>query len=373
MKPSKIQEVLDLALSARDKGLVFNPSFTGHAGISKTEQILQWVEKRKKINPNFGFVPLRCAFLEAPDFIGIPQQEVLSDGSKVTTHYVPEFWPRGEDSEGLIFLDEYNRSTTAVMNCLMQLTDASRGVGPKYKLPKKWIICGATNPESSDYDTNTADMALRDRFVHFEVEYDHNGFVDFMENHDFCNHIQMFVKSGSWVFKEPGAIGQESTYISPRTWSRLNAAHKSGGLNSRDLHRQLCISILGKDVGPEFWKFVHSEAPVLASDLLKNRSASLKKLKEQSDPSNYKGDFISVTIESIVKNYGGRKPEENQIDEELMVEVASIIPSDLAVDLLRNCGLKDRNVKIGEFFKDLAAKYPKLVEVLKANIKIKNS
>jgi hypothetical protein len=369
MKPNSISELLDLSLSARRGGMTINVSLTGHAGISKTEQVTAWVAKQRMINPNFGFVMLRCAFLEAPDFLGLPHQEVV-EGNKVTTHYTPEFWPRDPNSEGIIFLDEYNRSTTAVMNCLMQLADSSRGVGPNYKLPEGWIIAGATNPESSEYDTNSADTALKDRFAHFEIEYDHNGFVDYMEAKNWCNHIQMFVKSGTWIFKEPSSISKNSKYISPRTFERLNSAHKSGALENKILHRQVCQSILGREIGSEFWEFVHSEAPVTAQEILKNKNEALKKLKEQSNPSNYKGDFISITVESIAKHYGGKDAKKDQIDEDTMVEVATIIPSDLAVELLRSCGTKGNSGNMSTFFKDLAAKHPKLVEVLKANIKV---
>jgi len=370
MKPSRIQDVLDLALRARNEGMSINVSIEGHAGLSKTEQVLAWVEKQRKRNPNFGFIMLRCAFLEAPDFIGLPQQEVLPDGSKVTTHYIPEFWPRDPESEGLIFLDESLRATTAVMNCLMQLTDSSRGVGPNYKLPKKWIIASSNNPESAEYDTNSADTALKDRFVHFPIEYDHNGFVDYMEQADYCQHIQNFVKSGAWVYKEPGAISKDSLYISPRTFSRMNAVHKSGGLQDKLFHRNMCMSILGKEIGSEFWNFVWTEAPVTAQDLIKNKTASLEKLKEYSNPSNYRGDYISITVDSIVKHYGGKNPKEGEISEDLMVEVATIIPSDMAVNLLRSCGTSGKSGNISEFFQDLTKKHPELVSVLRSNLKI---
>lgn len=369
MKPSKIPDILDLAFSARNNGYVLNVNFIGHAGLSKTEQVIQWVNKQRKRNPNFIMITMRCATIEHVDLIGLPVTEIR-DGKKVTDHYTPAFWPQDPDAEGVLFLDEFSRSNTSVMNCLMQLTDVSRSVGPYYKLPEKFIIVGANNPESSDYDTNTADTALKDRFVHFDIDYDHNGFVDFMETHDFCNHIQTFVKSGAWVYKEPSSLGKEGVYISPRTWSRLNAAHKSGGLQDKTMHRQLCLSILGKGIGSEFWKFVHTEAPVTAQDLLANKSAALKKLKEQSNPNNYKGDYITITIESICKHYGGREPKEGEIGEELMVEVATIIPSDLALDLLRNCGQSGKGTNTATFFKDLTAKYPNLVEVLKANLKV---
>lgn len=367
MKPSRISDILDLTLAARSNGFIFNPSFQGHAGLSKTEQVVQWVEKQRKKDPSFGLVVLRCALMEAPDFLGLPNQE-MKDGHRVTTHYVPDFWPRDPNSSGVIFLDEYNRATTAVMNCLMQLTDSSRSVGPHYRLPSGWIIVGATNPESSDYDTNTADTALKDRFEHFEIEYDHNGFVNYMERNDWCQHIQNFVKSGTWIFKEPSSIGKDSKYISPRTWSKLNASHKSGALEDRTLHRQICISVLGKDIGTEFWTYVHQESPVTAVDLLKNPEASIEKLKKYSDPTQYRGDFISITVESIIKHYGGKTPKDGQIGEKLMIQVASVIPSDLAVELLRNAGAKAGGLQ--NFFKEIKDNYPDLVKVLQANIKV---
>jgi hypothetical protein len=367
LKPQRISDILDLALNARRKGFLLNISLVGHAGISKTEQVVAWVANQRKSNPNFGLIQLRCALMESPDFIGLPQQEVI-DGHKVTTHYTPEFWPRDPDSEGVIFVDEYLRATTAVMNCLMSMTDSTRMVGPKYQIPKGWIIVGANNPESSDYDTNTADTALKDRFEHFEIEYDHNGFVDYMESNNWCEYIQSFVKSGTWVFKEPGAIGKDSKYLSPRTFSKLNAAHKSGALDSKALHRTICQSILGKDIGAEMWKFIHQESPVTAADLIKDLKGSIKKLKEYSDSKNYRGDFISITVESITKNYGGKTPKEGQVSQDTMIAVASVIPADLSVPLLRDCCSKSGNLKT--ILEEIKASNPQLVENLKNNIKV---
>jgi hypothetical protein len=367
MKPSRISDVLDLAMTARKNGFVMNPSFTSHAGVGKTEHVAQWVEKQRKKDSSFGFIQLRLAYCEAPDFLGLPNQ-VTVDGRNITQYYTPEFWPQDPDSTGLIFIDEWNRATTAVMNCLMSMTDSTRAIGPTYRLPKGWIICGATNPESADYDTNTADTALKDRFEHFEIEYDHNGFVNYMERNDWCQHIQNFVKSGTWLFKEPSSIGKDGKYISPRTWSKLNASHKSGALKDKALHRQICVSVLGKSIGGEFWTYVFNESPVTAADLLKNTESSIEKLKKYSDPSNYRGDFISVTVESIVKNYGGKTPKDGQISEDLMIKVASVIPSDLAVELLRSAGAKAGGLQ--SFFKEIKEKYPDLVKVLQANIKV---
>jgi hypothetical protein len=120
MKPTSIFQILDLAQEARKKGEVFNPIFTGEAGLGKSQICQQWVKQQRKTDPNFGFIDLRIAYMEAPDLIGLPENELAEDGIKVTSHYLPDFWPRNPNSRGLLLLEEPNRGTTGVMNCLIQ-------------------------------------------------------------------------------------------------------------------------------------------------------------------------------------------------------------------------------------------------------------
>lgn len=369
MKPSRIHEILDLTLQARVVGKNLNPLFAGAAGIGKSEICQAWVKKQQKTrNPNYGFIDIRVAYLEAPDFIGFPGESVDAHGAVRTSHRLPEFWPTDPESEGLILLEEPNRGTTAVMNCLMQLL-TDRKVH-NYTLPKGWIIAGAINPDSAEYDVNTMDTALKNRFASFEVEYDHNTFVSFMEENNWCQHIVYFVKSGTWTYKDASSVGKDAVYVSPRTWAQLNAAHAAGALGDKQLHRIIATAVLGKDIGNEFWKFVHDDAPVTAHDLLKSKKKALSKLKEQSKPDAYQGDKIAVTVDSIIKEYGGIEPKDDQIGEDVMVEVAKIISSDQAVNLLKGCGLKSHNGNITDFFKDFCKRHPDLVDVLKSNIKL---
>ncbi len=205
MKPSKIHEALDMAFAARKIGKTLNPLFAGAAGIGKSEICQQWVKEQQKRNKDFKFIDLRIAYMEAPDLIGFPEKEIDSNGTPRTAHLLPDFWPTDPNSEGLILLEEPNRGTTAVMNCLMQiLTD--RKVH-KYELPKGWIIAAAINPDSAEYDVNTMDTALRNRFAEFEVEYDHPTFCAYMESSKWHDTIQNFVKSGTWVYKDAAHLG----------------------------------------------------------------------------------------------------------------------------------------------------------------------
>ncbi len=368
MKPSNIFAVLDLAYKARMQGRTINPMFTGEAGLGKSEITQAWVKKQRERNPNFGFVDLRIAYMEAPDLIGFPSEGVDKNGLARTNHLLPEFWPT--EGEGLILLEEPNRGTTGVMNCLMQaLTDFKVH---NYTLPPGWMFAACINPDSSEYDVNTMDAALKDRFVEFEVEFDHMSFIDFIEDKQWHESVRLFIGSGIWTYKDTKSIGKDGKYISPRTWSKVNAAEMAGLNTSRQLHRLTVQSILGKDIGNEYHKFCYDSAPVTAADLLKDKPAAIKRLVAQSDPQTYQGDMIAATVESIEKAYGGlaKDCKADQINEDLMAEVAKIIPADHAVNLIKNCGYKQSKGQITNFFKDFTKRHPSLVQVLKDNIKI---
>ena len=234
------------------------------------------------------------------------------------------------------------------------------------------MIASCINPDSSEYDVNTMDAALKDRFVEFEIEFDHISFLDYMDQSKWHESVQMFVGSGIWTYKTAKEISKEGKYISPRTWSKVNAAELAGANKNRSLHRIVVNSILGKDIGNEYHKFCYDSAPVTAQDILKDKKAALKRLADQSDPQKYQGDMIAATVESIEKAYGGLKKDckEGQIDEDTMAEVAVIIPSDHSVNLIKNCGYKQSKGQITAFFKEFTGRHPSLVKVLKDNIKI---
>ena len=383
MKPDRILEVLDLAKTAREMDLIFNPMFIGEAGLGKSEIIQQWVAEQRKTNPNYGFLDFRLAYYEGPDFVGYPKDVQDSDGRWRTVPALPGFWPT--EGEGLILLEEPNRGNTMVMNCLMQLTDKNRSVGTDYTLPPGWIIAAALNPEGAKYDVNNMDTALKNRFETFDIDYHYQGFTNYVETSDWHPNVTNYIKAGAWVYKTPDAIAADGKYISPRTWSKMNAAEKAGASldeSKRAFHRVICQSILGKHIGNEYWKTCWDDAPVLAGDLLSDFKKSINKLKKQSsDGAPYAGDKVNVTVESIIENYGGfyegrmkdGNPfphEEGTIDEPTMVAVAKIIPSDQAVNLIKGCGLKVHRGRIQSYFKDFATRNKDCVKIMRDHIKL---
>lgn len=379
MKPIRILETLKLATKARANGDVFNPLYTGEAGLGKSAIVQLFVEIMKTTgfpeegiprDPNYTFLDLRIAYMESPDLIGFPEA-LQVNGTQRTCHALPEFWPTDPNSKGIILLEEPNRGTTGVMNCLMQLL-TDRKVH-NYTLPQGWIVVACINPETAAYDVNAMDGALKNRFEEYEIEFDAISFFDYIETKKYHQNVQMFVKSGAWVYKTTDQIADDGKYISPRTWSKINAAENAGLGSDRRLHRETVTAILGKNIGNEYHKFCFDEAPVTAKELLEDNKKALKRLVLQSDPSNYKGDMVAVTVESIVQNYSCKVADDaakGLVGEDTMAIVAKIIPSDQAINLIKQCGFKQSKGAITQFFKDFVKRHPELTEVLKSNIKV---
>lgn len=383
MNPIRILDVLTLATKARMNGDIYNPLFTGDAGLGKSAicqmfcKIMRttgFPEHGIDANPDYGFIDLRIAYMEAPDMIGFPESETDKNNLRRTVHNLPEFWPTDPNWQGLILIEEPNRGTTGVMNCLMQLlTDR---VVHKMTLPEGALLASCINPDTAEYDVNAMDAALRNRFEEYEIEYDAIAFIDYMEDQGWNANVQHFIRSGVWLYKDTKAIADDGKYISPRTWSKVEAAEKAGVGENRLLHRETMCSILGRDIGNEYHKFCYDEAPVVAVDFIKERSKAFKRLEKQSDPSTYKGDMILVTIDSIVQNYSCKKGDDKvngKVGEDTMAAVAKIIPSDQAINLIKACGFKQSGGSLTSFFKTFVKRHPSLIGVIKGNIKIDRS
>jgi hypothetical protein len=385
MYPEKIPEILDLAKKAREEGYTFNPMFVSDAGLGKSSIIQQWVKEQQKTDPNFGFIDCRIAYYEGPDFVGFPSEKEV-DGLLRMIHALPEMWPT--KGAGLLLFEEPNRGTTMVLNCLMQvLTD--RKIGHKYKLPEGWIIAAAINPEGAKYDVSAMDTALRDRFEEFQVEYSYQGFMNHIEKTGWHPRIVTYIKSGQWVYKTPDAVAKDGKYLSPRTWSKMNAAEMAGASDhpsKQQMHRVICQSILGKHIGNEYWKSCWDDAPVLAADVLADKTKALKKLEKQAKAGDtYAGDKIAQTVESIIGSYGGwykdRKDakgndfphKDGTIDEPTMVAIAKLIPADHAVNLIKGCGYKVHSGQVASYLREFQKRNPECVDIMRENIKLERA
>lgn len=366
MKVTDIGQVLDLAKTARKQGRNFVPLFAGAAGLGKSQVAQQWAKAQ---GPNFGFLDLRPAYKEGGgDFEGFPVAQTI-EGKLTMTYAVPEFWPTS--GEGLILIEEPNRANNAIMNCLMQiLTDRKVGA---YSIPEGWFIAAAINPETAAYAVNTMDAALKNRFIIYDIVYDHPTFVDFAQKNFHPNVVQ-FINSGQWVYALPEQIQEDDKnlkkYISPRTFAQLSDAEFAGLKNSKDIHTHTSVAVLGEAIGNQYHKFIFEITPVTMDDLIKDMKGSIKKLESYSAPDTYRGDLLGVTVEDIIKKY--KKEGYEKFKEKDLVKVAVTLKPDQTVSLLESLvvtdALKLSNEGSENDFQRLIKEYPELKKHLRSNL-----
>lgn len=366
MKPIDILEILAIAYKQKK----FIPLFTGDAGLGKSAICQLFVKIMRTEGfpkhdiprvPNFGFIDLRGAYLEAPDVIG-RTVEVMIDGVMRTTNALPDFWVLERDWEGLILLEEPNRATTGTINAFMQiLTDRKVHT---YELPQGAMLAGCIN-EGSSYDVNQLDTAMKNRFVDIEIKYDHKSFIEYIENNEYSENIINYVKH-FWKFKSPDELGEGAVYVSPRSWEKLNHAEKAG--LSMDVHYIVTTAVLGKDEGNQYYKFCHSEAPITHTDIIKNKKNSLKQLKAQASGKSYKGEMLSITVENIAKNFIQQPLDDVKnhfIGENTLIEVLNVLPATQSRNLLLAISMRFTDV----YIKNLLNNHPDLLKSIREEIK----
>lgn len=352
MKPSYIDTVLDLAFRAREQGHIFNPLFVSAPGLGKSSKCQAYANQL-----GIPFIDIRAAYREAPDMIGFPTVEIIN-GRQVTKHHTPSTWP--SEGRGIVLLEEPNRGTSSVMNCFMQLL-TDRKID-EYTLPEGWIIVGCINPENEQYDVNTMDPALKDRFEIFQVDYSREDFLTYMKHSNWDNSVINFVETNTWKYALPEEISKTNgaKYISPRTLSKLNAALKAGLPDDKNFEHIVYDSLLGAAIGNSYYHFKHNEQPVTYKELSNKftKNAAFEKLKKFGNPSDYKAGTLSITIRDIV--------DDGTIDDELLRDVLLAMPADLGYQLVSELTFKRKE---NGLLTRIIEKYPVIKKYMKDVLK----
>lgn len=189
----------------------------GPTGLGKSELM---AEVAKSIDGGIGFRCIDLSLLEPPDLIGIPR---IDDHNR-TTYAIPDFWP--DEGKGLLFFDELNRASPALLNPALQILTTRQIHG--HPLPPGWIPMAAMNPATdNDYHgTNVLDRALLARFSVIQVTGDVSAWLTWAELHHVHAAVINYIRAVPDVF-----IGKHSN---PRSWvyaSDVLHAYDKGGFS----------------------------------------------------------------------------------------------------------------------------------------------
>lgn len=334
MNLNLIPDILDATRKAKKNGHKFVPMFSGPAGIGKSEIIQNWAKNQ---GPSFGFIDLRAAYVEAPDLIGL-----VSIQNGRTTYNIPEFWPT--TGEGIILLEEVNRANSSVMNALMQLLTDFKVLN--YTVPEGWIIAAVINPEV-DNDVNYMDIAFKNRFIEYVIEFDKKNFVEYIKKNNWYKPLISFIEK-HWVYKYPSEIGTSGHYISPRTLSRLNTIHLHS--NNETIITETIFSVFGNNYAGLYIEHLKNENFLNAEDFIHQREWAISKLKEMTLDKNFRGDVISKLLEDLLQLILNKK-----IELDFIKNLVDILPVDISsvflIDLI-NKGLESSMIyELEEYIK----------------------
>jgi hypothetical protein len=289
----------------------------GESGVGKSETVA-----RVAAMLGIGFVDLRLGQMEPGDLVGLPIDEVI-DGRKVMRWSRPEWMPT--EGRGIIFLDETNRSGKEVRNAVFQLL-LDRRINT-HELPDGWIIVGACNPPTDDYDMvdTTQDHAFVSRFLHVAFQPTADEWLTYAEQHNFDWSIRAFIAD------DTGNLGQRHAQLpdgiapTPRSWSIL-ARLLSTGL-PHHLEMDVAAGLLGIPVAAAWLKLREdSVRPVKADEVLADYPAHRSRIIEQK--ANKRQDLLKVTMGDLCSAADQRNLDETELGH--LVACILDMPEDIA-------------------------------------------
>lgn len=279
----------------------------GPHGIGKSEKIASWAREN-----GYFCKPLFASTQEVGDLVGIPH---MVDGKTVWA--MPSWLAEIIDNaakgiKSILFLDEFNRAQTDVLNACLEL--CLNKTMHTHKLPEGTLVVAAINPSNGKYRTQDLDPALMNRFLHVKVEANATEWLEWASKNGVHRAMISFIsKNENKLFYEDDISAQSAT---PRSWVMASKDLLAiEPLNpSNEALRTLFIGKLGTAIGGQFYNFYKEFSKIVEPEQVIDFVK-----KQKIDMSNYQN-----TIETIGKG----------INDKLLDGVEHVLLIDLANKLV---------------------------------------
>lgn len=212
----------------------------GAPGTGKSQAIRQVAEEQKR-----GMVDLRLPLLNPVDLRGIP---VAQDGQ--AHWWAPSFLPRGEKNTDILLLDEITSAPPAVQVAGYQLV-LDRKVG-EYTLPEGCSILAAGNRQNDKAIVYEMSSALRNRFLHIEVDVNLDDWKDWAGTAGISHVIISFLNFKPEYLFYFDHKKHKQNFPTPRSWEFVNRIIANKPITSAIQNAELIQGLLGEGVATEF-------------------------------------------------------------------------------------------------------------------------
>jgi len=295
---AELKEHLQIAYETKTPLFVW-----GGVGIGKSQtikQVAQEIAKSKELefteNANdkekFGFLDVRISQLEPSDLRGLPIQDVKEGTTK---WLFPNWLPRDEDSQGIIFFDELNLSPPSIQAVAYQLI-LDRRVGD-YVLPNGWVIISAGNRMEDKCNVFDMSSALCNRFIHAELDIPTvENWSEWAMKHNIDGNIIAFLNFKSDTLYKIGDKNKDKAFPTPRSWAFCSRLIK--GRKDKKQVEQLIGSSVGEGTAKEFVAFLRLQTKIDLDNIFKEPK-QVKKIEEI--------DLKYVLIGTVAERYRADK------------------------------------------------------------------
>jgi hypothetical protein len=156
----------------------------GTRGVGKSSIVHQ-------VAAHFGvpLVDLRLTTIEPVDIRGAIYAD---DNQAKTVWFPPEFLPRSDEPEGILFLDELTAADQRLQISAYSLI-LDRRVG-HYRLPDGWQVVAAGNAAYHGAVSHDMGTALADRMFHCNVQTSIDAFLDYALVNGFAPEVMAYLK-----------------------------------------------------------------------------------------------------------------------------------------------------------------------------------
>ena len=203
----------------------------------------------------------------------------------------------------LLFLDEFNRAPTDILNASLQLILDHRL--HCHELPivngQETMIVAAVNPADGSYTVQEFDPALYDRFVVCDAEPDLKSWQEWAKDKEVNKIVRDFLSENQNKFHHTPENGEKGA--SPRSWTRL--AHyidrlqdKSDTIVTEDMMTHYIKGTVGSSLAAQFIMFYNNyDNAMSAKELEKLIKKEIRKAGKTVDVEKIAEEFSELVSE----------------------------------------------------------------------------
>jgi hypothetical protein len=303
----------------------------GSPGIGKS-YIVADIAKKKGLE----LIDIRLSQLDPVDLRGIP-----SIKENQTVWMPPVFFPKDENSQGILFLDELNSAAPSVQAAVYQLI-LNRQLG-EYKLPEGWRIIAAGNRMEDKGVVFRLPSPLVNRMVHLYVEAKYEDFKQFALKNGLHHYIIGFLGFRPDLLSTD-VVEDDSNpaFATPRSYHMLSNILKHNDNINEIL--PLIYGAIGYSCGIEFVNYVK------IYENLPNPKSILNGEFPEIDKTN--ASLLFALESALVEYY-----DCSDIHRKNIFEFTKKLPNEFSVMLIKDLIVKDEKISETVWFEEWLSKY----------------